>query len=104
MEVRLEVPKPPAYLRPAMTVSVEVEVAKKRDALVLDAGVVRDLAGDSPWVLLVRDGRAQRADVKLGIRGDRRVEVLEGIDTASAVIPPSEARVAPGSPVRLAGG
>lgn len=42
VEVRLEVPEPPAYLRPAMTVSVEVEVAEKRGALVLDAGAVRD--------------------------------------------------------------
>ncbi len=87
-----------------MTVSVEVEVAKRKDALVLDAGAVRDLAGESPWALVLRDGRAQRVDLKLGIRGDRRVEILDGIDAAAAVIPPSETRVAPGSRVRPAGG
>lgn len=102
VEVRLEVQQPPDYLRPDMTVSVEVEVAKKASALVLDAGAVRDLAAGVPWVLVVRDGRAERVDVELGLRGDRQVEILDGIGAETPVVPVGEARVAPGARVRIA--
>jgi HlyD family secretion protein len=102
VEVRLEVPKPPEYLRTAMTVSVEVEVARKARALVLAADAVRDLGGDRPWVLVARDGRAERADVVLGVRGDRQVEVVSGIDPATRVISASAPRVAPGKRIRAA--
>lgn len=100
IEVRLEVAQPPAYLRPAMTVSVEIEVARRKDALSLDASVVRDLAGPKPWVLVASGGRAERVDVTLGLRGDRRVEVLSGIDESTALIPTTELGIGPGTRVR----
>jgi HlyD family secretion protein len=103
IEVRLRIPEPPAYLRPAMTLSVEIEVARKSDALVVDSSLVRDLATNAPWVMAARNGRAERANVRLGIKGDERVEIIEGIDAATAVIPPSERGVVVGTRVRPGG-
>ena len=104
VEVRLSVPTPPDYLRPAMTVSVEVEVARRADALTLPPEAVRDAATDSPWVMVVgADGHTQRRPVRLGLRGDRVVEVTSGLDARDAVVPASTA-VEVGRRVRIAAG
>jgi len=100
IEVRLAVPTPPTYLRPAMTVSVEVEVARRRDTLVVDSALVRGLATESPWVVVARNERAHRVDVRVGLRGDERVEVTDGIDEASAIIFPDQEGVVLGGRVR----
>ena len=95
------VPDPPGYLLPEMTVSVETEVARRAGALSLPAEAVRDLAG-SPWALAVRDGRAVRVPLELGVRGPDRVEVLSGLAEGDLVLPASEAAAAAGERVRVA--
>ncbi|MFT3914746.1 MAG: efflux RND transporter periplasmic adaptor subunit [Anaeromyxobacteraceae bacterium] len=99
VEVRLAVPRPPAFLRPEMTVSVNVEVGRKAEALVVPAEVVRDAAA-SPWVLTIAGGRAERRPVTLGLRGEGYVEVTAGLAPGDAVIPSSSGRVEPGERVR----
>jgi HlyD family secretion protein len=94
------VPEPPAYLLPEMTVSVEVEVARKPGALALPLDAVRDLA-TAPWVLAVRDGRARRVPVRTGVRGATRVEILGGLAAGDRVIPASEGKVGDGDRVRV---
>ncbi len=100
VQVKLDVDKPPAYLRPSMTVSVEIEVNERKNALTLDASAVRDLATNHPWLLVAKDGVAERVDVKLGLRGDRRVEIANGVAADALVIPPGETGVEPGTRVR----
>jgi HlyD family secretion protein len=51
-------------------------------------------------VLVVRDGRAVRQPLKLGIRGAGRTEVLAGLAAGEAVVPPSEAAVREGGRAR----
>lgn len=97
---RFAVADPPAYLLPEMTVSVEVEVARKDGALALPPDAVRDLAG-APWVLAVREGRARRVPVVIGVRGAARVEILSGLVAGDQVIPAAEGRVAAGDKVRV---
>jgi len=99
VEVRLDVPDPPAFLRPDMTVSVELVGGSKADALVLPAGAVRDADREAPWVLALRDGRALRVPVKLGLRGVGAVEITEGLQPGEAVIPQTE-KALPGDRVR----
>jgi HlyD family secretion protein len=79
VEVKLNVEKPPAYLRQDMTVSVDIEVARHGNALVLPLDAVRDTAGAAPWVLAANNGRAERRAIKIGVRGSAKVEVLEGL-------------------------
>jgi HlyD family secretion protein len=99
VEVRLAVPQPPAFLRPDMTVSVNVEVGRKADALVIPAEAVRDAATD-PWVLRVADGRAERRAVRLGLRGEGLLEVVEGLAPGDAVVLPAAGLVEAGARVR----
>ena len=86
VEVKLDVPRPPAYLRPDMTVSVDVEVARSPRALVIPAEAVRDLFGPTPWVVAVRAGRAERRPVRLGVRGEGMLEVRSGLAEGEAVL------------------
>ena len=94
VEVRLSVPNPPLFLRPDMTVSVELVGGLKKDALVLPSGAVRDADREAPWVLALRDGVAVRVPVKLGLRGIGSVEITEGLKEGDSIIPQTEKAIA----------
>jgi HlyD family secretion protein len=98
VEVKLDVEDPPPFLRPDMTVSVNVETGREPEALVLPAGAIRD-PGAAPWALVVRDGKAVRQPVTLGLRGDGVVQVLTGLAPGEAVVAVS-AQAGPGRRVR----
>ena len=100
VEVKLTIPNPPAYLRQDMTVSVDIETARRTAAVAIATNTVQDASSDKPWVLVVRDKHAVKQFVKLGLRGDTRVEVLEGITTGELVIPTSKIGVKAGLRVR----
>jgi HlyD family secretion protein len=97
--VRLAVRRPPGFLRPDMTVSVEMLGGEKKDALILSAAAVRDADSPAPWVLALREGRAQRVPVTLGLRGVGVVEITSGLQDGERVIPQTE-KAAPGDRVR----
>jgi HlyD family secretion protein len=97
--VRLAVRQPPGFLRPDMTVSVEMLGGEKKDALILSAAAVRDADSPAPWVLALREGRAQRVPVTLGLRGVGVVEITSGLQDGERVIPQTE-KAAPGDRVR----
>ena len=88
-EVKLDVADPPAYLRQDMTVSVDIAVAQHDDAFVVPARSVRDALSDAPWAMGVRNGRAYKQPVHIGLRGDTLVEILDGLAQGDAVIPVS---------------
>ena len=100
VEVKLAVANPPAYLRQDMTVSVDIETARRTAAVVIATGTLEDAATDKPWVLVVRDKRTVKQFVTLGLRGDTRVEVLEGIAAGEDVVPKSKLGVKAGQRVR----
>lgn len=84
--MKLVVPDPPAYLRQDMTVSVDIEVARRDDTLILPVRAVHD-AASRPWVMLVRDDRAHRQPVRIGLRGVTQFEILEGLREGDRVVP-----------------
>ena len=99
--VRLHILQPPAYLQPDMTVSVELFGGRSAQALVLPSDAVRDADRDTPWVLVLQQGRALRTPVRLGLRGVGEVQILQGLAEGALVIPPTE-RALPGDRVRQA--
>lgn len=98
--VKLNVPAPPDYLRQDMTVSVDIEVARIANALSLAPEAIRDAAGVAPWVMLVADGRALKRRVTLGVRGDKRVEILEGLVDGDLVLRATGNTITEGARVR----
>ena len=87
VEVKLTVADPPDYLRQDMTVSVDVEVAAKDRALVLPIRSVHDVLSGQPWVLGINSGRAVKRQVRLGLRGNSHIEILEGLAEGEVAIP-----------------
>ena len=100
VEVKLALTQPPAYLRQDMTVSIDIETARRTAAVVVPTGTLEDAATDQPWVLVVRDKRAVKQFVRLGLRGDTRVEVLDGLAAGEGVVPVSKVGVKAGQRVR----
>ncbi len=100
VEVKLNITNPPAYLRQDMTVSADIETARRTATVVIPTTTLEDSATDRPWVLVVRDKHAVKQFVKLGLRGDTRVEVLEGVAAGEAVVPASKTGVKAGQRVR----
>ncbi len=99
IEVRLDVPNPPAELRPDMTVSVNIEIARREKVLLLPEAAVHDLKKAEPWVLLALQTRAERRAVQLGAQGDGLVEVKGGLSEQDRVVLVS-ANVAPGQRIQ----
>lgn len=85
VEIRLTVPTPPAYLKHEMTVSIDIETARRSDTLSIPCDSLRDLTG-TPWVMLVQEGRTQRQPVKLGLRGAGRCEILDGLNAGDTAL------------------
>ena len=100
VEVKLKVANPPAFLRQDMTASVDIEVAQRADTVIVPTEAVRDATGREPWVLVIRGWRAVRQPVKLGLRGDNRIEVLEGVEPGEELIPATNGLVKTGQRVR----
>jgi HlyD family secretion protein len=100
VEVKLKVPEPPPYLVQDMTASVDIEVARKADTTYVPTETVRDANGAQPWVLAIRAFRAVRQPVRLGLRGDSRIEVLEGVEAGDELVPATNAVVKAGQRVR----
>jgi len=101
IQTKLSVAEPPAFLRQDMTVSVEIEAARRPSALVADASAVRDISSAKPWALVAENGRAVRRDVKLGAIGDKDVEILSGAAEGDRLIKTSNGQIATGQRVRL---
>lgn len=99
VEVKLDVPRPPAYLRQDMTVSVDIEVGRRTGALVVPAGAVHE-AGGAAWVYRVNGHRVHRTSVRAGLRAEGVVEVLEGLKPDDVVVAEPAPRLRDGQPVR----
>jgi HlyD family secretion protein len=85
VEVKLDVVAPPSVLLQDMTVSVDIEVARRDQALIVPQSALRDL-DTAPWVLRLEGRRAVRRSVELGLRSGNRVVVLAGLAEGDAVL------------------
>ena len=70
-----------------MTVSVDIEVAQRKAALLLSAGVLHEPEGAQPWVLRLEGARARKTPVRLGLRSGGYFEVLDGLQAGDLLVP-----------------
>jgi Cu(I)/Ag(I) efflux system membrane fusion protein len=84
--VRIELPNPDGLLRPDMYADVEIATGTQAPVLtVLDSAVID--SGARQVVLIDRgDGRFEPRAVKVGRRGDGRVEIREGVAEGDHVV------------------
>lgn len=101
VSVKFDVAKPPAMLKQDMTVSVDTEVARRPNALLVPASAVHDADGAAPWVLLEKNGRLARRPLQLGLRSGGFAEVIDGLSEGDLLLPATETLTA-GARVRAA--
>ncbi|GAB3364191.1 MULTISPECIES: efflux RND transporter periplasmic adaptor subunit [Giesbergeria] len=79
----------PAHLREDMTLSVEVETARRERALVLPLSALQPGStptGPEATVLVQHQGQAQARKLRLGLRTLDAVEVLDGLSNGDTVL------------------
>ncbi len=86
VEVRLRVPDAPAFLKPDMTVSVDLTVGSKKHVISVPSDAVRGAATPAPWVLVVDGGHVVKRTVKLGISGEGHTEIVSGLEEGTPVV------------------
>jgi len=100
VEIKLRVADPPAYLRQDMTVSIDIEVGRAAGVVVVPSESVLDAGTEAPWVMTVEGGHLVRRPVRLGLRGEGHVEVVEGLEPGALVALTAGLGVKPGQRVR----
>ena len=100
VEVKLRVPSPPTYLKQDMTVSVDIEIARRSNAVLVPSDAVHDIESGSPWVLKVDGRHARRQAVTLGLRSSGLCEVLDGLTVGDRVVPVASDAITDGARLR----
>jgi multidrug efflux pump subunit AcrA (membrane-fusion protein) len=87
VEVWLEAKNPKQQLKPGTSVQLSLTAKTVKDALVVPAAAVITAADGTSVVMVAgSDGRAHQKAVKLGIRQDDDMQILEGIDAGDKVV------------------
>ncbi len=87
VQVTVQLENPDARLKPGMTASCDFLVEKVEDTLYLPGRAIRDVGG-SRTVTILRGKEQVEAPVEVGIVGDERTEVLEGLREGQVVVLP----------------
>ncbi len=102
LEVRARLDNSDGRLRPGMFARVKVLLGERPDALMVPEEAVVPL-GDDFFVYTVADGKAKRVRVKLGVRREAQVELLEGVRAGEQVVTAGIRVQRDGQPVRVIG-
>jgi len=84
-------------LKPGMSVEANVITGEKANALLIPADALQGNA-----VFVVANGRAQKRDLQIGIRGTRQVEVLAGLKDGETIVSPAPTDLKDGARIRAA--
>ncbi len=87
-------------LRPGLFLTVEL-VLEERNRALLVAEEAIDPVGDRAYVYVVRDGRARRQEVRLGLRLPGEVEIRDGLNAGEPVVVRGVQRLRNDVPVRV---
>lgn len=87
-------------LKPGYSVRVTLQLDERDNALVIPTRAVVGAAG-SQSVYVIRDGRAERRRVRVGLDVDGRMEVFEGLAAGDTIITTGNALLRDGAQVRI---
>ena len=98
MLTEIELPNPDGQLRPGAYASVQLELERKQNALLVPAqALVVEKAGTSVFTLL--NGKAKKTPVQVGFNDGTNAEIAGGISPDQAVILPGKQTLNDGQPV-----
>ncbi|SFP64292.1 HlyD family secretion protein [Geopseudomonas sagittaria] len=86
VDVHLDLDAPADFLRQGMTVSVNIDTARRERALVIANDALRRIDGSRAEVLREQGGRVEAVPVRLGLRSIALSEVLDGLQEGDRVL------------------
>lgn len=99
MTVEVDLPNKDLRLKGGMFARVEVMVGTHHQAIQIPIDAVSRLE-DTQYVYIVREGKAQRVDIAIGVRNGNRVEITNGLTGNEEVIISGKDLVHDGTPVQ----
>ncbi len=99
MTIEVDLPNKDHVLKGGMFARVEILVGTHRNAIQIPIDAVSRLE-DSQYVYIVREGKAQRVPVEIGVRDENRVEITKGLVGLEQVIISGKDLVHEGAPVQ----
>lgn len=102
LEVRAKLTNTDGQLRPGMFARVQVLLGDRPNALMVPEEAVVPL-GEDFFVYTVADGKAKRVQVRLGVRREAQVELLDGVNAGDQVVTAGIRVQRDGQPVRVVG-
>ncbi|HEU5169795.1 MAG TPA: efflux RND transporter periplasmic adaptor subunit [Gemmatimonadales bacterium] len=96
--VKAQVPNPKRELQAGMFIEARLATDVRPDAVVIPEDAVLPLQGAS-YVWVVREGKANRREVELGVRTPGFVEARTGVTAGDQVVVGGQERLSEGAPV-----
>ncbi|MBS0546043.1 MAG: efflux RND transporter periplasmic adaptor subunit [Proteobacteria bacterium] len=88
-------------LRPGMFVRVRLILDQRADALLVPEEALVPAPGNVQFVYRVAEGKAQRTEVKTGMRRDAMVEIVAGLSPDALVVTAGQLKLRDGVPVQI---
>ncbi|WP_084602548.1 efflux RND transporter periplasmic adaptor subunit [Rubritepida flocculans] len=95
-----EFDNPDEALKPGLFLTVELTLESRPSALLIPEEAL-DPVGERNYVYAIRDGRARRVEVALGLRLPGEVEIRQGLSAGDQVVVRGLQRLRPDAPVRV---
>jgi RND family efflux transporter MFP subunit len=88
IEIWVEAAKPPASLRPGMTVQVSITAATAKDAVVVpNNAIFQSTEGGGNYLMVAgTDNVAHQKSVQLGLRGVNETQIKSGVTAGESII------------------
>jgi membrane fusion protein (multidrug efflux system) len=100
--VRARIPNPAGALHPGMFARVVLLLGERENAVFVPEQAVVPMGGDK-FVYRVVEGKAVWTKVRLGLRKEGRVEIVEGVGPEETVITAGQMKLFDGAPVMTVG-
>jgi len=74
-------------LKPVMNATCEFIIATKKDILIAPIDYI-NIMGDKASAIVMKDGKPQNVEVKIGMQGEEQLEILSGLKEGDEIISP----------------
>lgn len=102
-KVKIDLPDPPAGVKPGMTATVTYTTRRADDTLLVPKNAVVK-RGTQDVVYIVVEGKAAGRVVTTGIAGEEKVEIVKGLAAGDGIIVKGQDFVSEGQPVEVVNG
>jgi len=103
VSIRARLDNPQARLRPGMFARVRLILEERPEVVVVPEEALLPSSGGTQYVFRVVAGRAERVAIRIGIRRDALVEVVEGLAPGERVVTAGQMKLRDGAAVRVLG-